>query len=258
MNGFVKINGANLYYEMAGEGASLVFIHGFSLDNRIWNEQFNYFSKSHRVLKYDLRGFGKSDLPGENNYSHIYDLKSLLDMFELSEVTLIGLSLGGSIATQFTIKFPDYVKKLILVDSDLDGFERKMKTGLRNRGLSIEEAKRAWLSHPLLHYASHNSKSRDLLFEIVKDYSGWHWKNEDKAVSIFPPSIYCLNLIQCPTLIIIGQYDISDFHHIASVLNENIRDSKKVVINNAGHLSNLEMPSDFTDCLNTYFRADEF
>lgn len=61
--GFADINGTHLYYEIAGSGPSLVFIHGFTLDNRMWDDQFEVFAQHYRVLRYDARGFGKSALP---------------------------------------------------------------------------------------------------------------------------------------------------------------------------------------------------
>lgn len=257
MIGYIKLNNANFFYEITGKGSPLVFLHGFSLDSRIWNPQFDFFSKRYQVLRYDLRGFGKSDLPIDQDYSHIFDLKAILDTLHLSKICLVGLSLGGSIATQFTINFPEYVNSLVLVDSDLDGFRKEMRVGLYEKKLCITEAKKIWLSDPLLKYALLNSNSRELLLEIVNNYSGWHWVNKDKSINTYPKSINRLNLICCPTLIIIGQYDIPDYHRISEVFHKNIKSSEMIIINNAGHLSNIEMPLTFNDYLYKFLESNQ-
>ena len=79
-SGLAEVNDTCLYYEVAGTGPPLVLIHGFTLDTRMWDDQFEAFSKHHRVVRYDLRGYGQSALPvlGEG-YSHADDLRALLD-----------------------------------------------------------------------------------------------------------------------------------------------------------------------------------
>ena len=64
-SGYAEVNGTRLYYELAGEGDPIVLIHGFTLDTRMWDDQFNEFASNHRVLRYDLRGYGKSAKPSD-------------------------------------------------------------------------------------------------------------------------------------------------------------------------------------------------
>ena len=59
-SGIASVNGTKLYYEQAGQGPTLVFIHGFSLDSRMWDDQFETFARDYHVIRYDLRGFGRS------------------------------------------------------------------------------------------------------------------------------------------------------------------------------------------------------
>ena len=61
--GFVETNGTQLYYETMGEGHPLVLIHGGYMDRRMWDDQFVVFAQHYRVIRYDVRGFGKSELP---------------------------------------------------------------------------------------------------------------------------------------------------------------------------------------------------
>src|SRR5215471_9330956 len=93
--GFVQVNKARLYYEKAGSGNAVIFVHGFALDCRMWNENFFELAKQFHVVRYDARGFGKSDLPTDEPYSHHEDLNILLRQLGISNACFIGLSMGG-------------------------------------------------------------------------------------------------------------------------------------------------------------------
>jgi pimeloyl-ACP methyl ester carboxylesterase len=119
--GFVETNGTKLYYEMLGEGHPLVLLHGGYMDRRMWDDQFAVFAQSYQVIRYDIRGFGKSALP-QVPYADRQDLYNLLTFLGVSKVYLLGLSLGGEIALDFTLEYPDMVDALILVGSPVSGY----------------------------------------------------------------------------------------------------------------------------------------
>ncbi|MEK7328872.1 MAG: alpha/beta hydrolase, partial [Chloroflexota bacterium] len=96
--GFAEVNGTRLYYEVAGSGQPLVLIHGFSLDTRMWGDQFETFARHYQVVRYDLRGFGQSAVPSNEPYTHADDLNNLLHYLKIDSVHLVGLSLGGGVA----------------------------------------------------------------------------------------------------------------------------------------------------------------
>ena len=72
-SGFAKVNATKLYYEILGEGHPLVLIHGGLMDRRMWDHQFNLFAKDYKVIRYNLRGYEKSDVP-KDKFSHMNDL----------------------------------------------------------------------------------------------------------------------------------------------------------------------------------------
>jgi pimeloyl-ACP methyl ester carboxylesterase len=111
--GFAEINGTRLHYEIKGKGHTIVLIHGGLADSRLWDDQFTKFSKNFRVIRYDLRGFGKSDFP-VGAFSHVEDLYALLKFLKVEKVSLVGLSLGGIIAADFTLEHPETVEALVL------------------------------------------------------------------------------------------------------------------------------------------------
>ena len=121
VQGVATMNDGSLYYEVTGDGPPLVFLHGFSVDHRMWDSQVDFFAQHHQVIRYDLRGFGRSSLPTEP-YAHVDDLRALLDHLQLTQATLVGLSRGGSVALDFTLTYPQRVDKLVLVDSVLGGY----------------------------------------------------------------------------------------------------------------------------------------
>ena len=120
--GFIEVNGTRLYYEMAGAGDAVVFLHGFTLDTRMWDDQFERFAEQYHVIRYDLRGFGQSAVPTDAPYAHFDDLKALLDALGIEQAHLVGLSKGGGVALDFALAFPTYVRGLVLIDSILGGF----------------------------------------------------------------------------------------------------------------------------------------
>ena len=108
-DGYLDIDGSSLYYEEVGAGNPVVLLHGFSLDCRMWDAQWEFLRNRYRVLRYDLRGFGKSAPPTTKPYTHAGDLFALIDHLGLERVDLIGLSLGGGAAINAAILCPDRV-----------------------------------------------------------------------------------------------------------------------------------------------------
>ena len=92
-SGFAEVNGTRIYYEVAGSGHPLVLIHGFTLDARMWDDQFETFAQYCQVIRYDMRGFGKSafPVPGES-YTHADDLKALLEHLGIAHAYVLDRS----------------------------------------------------------------------------------------------------------------------------------------------------------------------
>src|SRR5205085_12090769 len=121
VSGFADVNHTRLYFEVAGNGPALVLIHGSMVDTRMWDNQFEVFAQHYRVVRYDVRGFGKSALPTET-FSHADDLKALLDFLGIAQAHILGLSMGGGIAINFALTYPEMTRTLIVVDSTLAGY----------------------------------------------------------------------------------------------------------------------------------------
>jgi len=117
-----KINEVELYYDLKGEDAPIVFIHGLGASSLLWLPQIDPFSKHFKVIAYDMRGHGLSDVPtrGYSIEQHTEDLRALLDYLGISRANVCGLSMGGMIALEFTLRYMTRVNKLMLTGTTAD------------------------------------------------------------------------------------------------------------------------------------------
>lgn len=251
-SGFAEVNGTRLYYEAAGAGDALVFMHGFTLDRRMWDDQFAVFFEHYRVLRYDLRGFGKSHVPTDQPYGHEDDLKHLLDGLNIERAHVVALSLGGQVAVELALQYPERVRSLVLADSTLAGVafspEWDAITGAlfeTGRTQGVQAAMQAWFDHPLFAATRQNTAVWMRVAQIVGDYSGWAFVNSDPAVSPQPPAVKRLHTITHPALVLIGERDVPDFQHVADLLAKGIPNAHKALLPGVGHMSNMEDPTGF-------------
>ena len=256
--GFAEVNGTRLYYEIQGAGPALVLIHGNILDHRMWEDQFSHFAQRYSVLRYDARGFGRSALPPSAPYDHADDLRALLRTLGTDHAAILGLSMGGRIAVNFAIRYPEATDALIAVDAGLDGyaFERPLLADViaQARCSGVDAARAVWQAHPLLAPASQKPKVAKQLAEMTATYTGWHWLHADPQRSPSPAAIKRLATIRAPTLIVVGERDLSDFHRIAEVLADGIPGAERVVLPGAGHFANMEAPTEFNNVVLSFLQ----
>jgi len=253
--GWLQVKGGELFFECAGEGEPVAFLHGFGLDLRTWIPQWEAFHSAFRVIRYDLRGFGRSSLPPAHDYSHEDDLKLLLSHLDAGPAHIVGLSMGGRMALRFATAYPEMVRSLVLADSALDGYAWSDDWQARWKAMCasakagrVAEAKRQWLEHPLfdsartLHCAS-------LLSAMIDDYSGWHWQHSDTARTPTPALTGRLQEICSPSLVITGSHDVPDFQAIAELLARGLPRARREIIEGSGHIVNLEAADTFNNVL---------
>ena len=112
------IDGVEIYYDSHGDGFPLVWCHEFAGDYRSWDDQVRFFSRRYRVITYNARGYPPSDVPDDPDaYSQersVEDLKGLLDHLGIENAHIGGLSMGGSVALHFGIRYPKMARSLIV------------------------------------------------------------------------------------------------------------------------------------------------
>lgn len=255
--GFVDISNGKLFYQKTGTGTPLIFLHGNCLDHRMWEEQMNYFSTSFTCIAVDLRGFGKSSVPGLEPYSFHADIDSLLGSLHIEEpVVLIALSMGGKAAVNFALAYPGKTKALVLADVAVDGyrFEEFILKPIYDAGMQkgIDTANQLFLDHPIFLTAKKDAAVFTRLREMILSYSGWQWAHKNPIQGLTPPAIEQLEKIKMPVLIITGEKDIRDFQQIADILHKNIKHSLKKQIPDAGHMCNMENPVIFNSTISDF------
>lgn len=249
--GMAKVNDTQLYYEVAGDGPPLVLIHGFLLDTRMWDDQFEAFAQHYRTVRYDVRGFGKSALPTDAAYSPVDDLKSLLLHLGITQAHIVGLSMGGGIAIDFAIVHPEMTITLIAADPLLGGYTTSELDAtiapVAERAVIAggKAANALLLNHVIFVPAREQLQVYTRLRTILAENSGWHWVNSDPQIELEPLAVERLQEIAAPTLILVGERDMADFHAITAILQQKIRNAALVILPGAGHMSNMEAPTLF-------------
>src|SRR5262245_38944331 len=107
-NGKIEVTGGSLYYEMAGAGPTVVFCHAGVSDRRLWDEQWEPFAQNFHVIRFDARGFGKSDA-ATGPVARRQDLYELLKGLGVEKAHLVGCSMSGEIVIDFTLEHPEMV-----------------------------------------------------------------------------------------------------------------------------------------------------
>jgi 3-oxoadipate enol-lactonase len=254
-SGHVRLPDGELFYQMRGHGEPLVFIHGFSLDSRMWAGQVEHFCRSYRTLCYDVRGFGKSSKP-LTQFTHHEDLKSLLESLQLEKVHLVGFSMGGRIALNFALHYPDSVESLAVFASNLEGarFDLRFQPDPHD----IEVTKRSWLSHELFSSLHRYPELQRVVAAMVNDYSGWHWKHASLENSPEVKTIDRLHEIETRTLVVVGDADVEHAQTIARTLNSGLPNVATHTIPDCGHMLTLEVPDTCSRLLEKHLHSQSF
>jgi pimeloyl-ACP methyl ester carboxylesterase len=256
----LSVEGAEIHYETEGGGPPVVLVHGLGLDTRMWDDQVAGLRDIATLVRFDLRGHGTSSAPAlDVPYSHSHDLLALLDHLGIASALLVGLSLGGRVVLQAALTAPERVRRLVLLDSVLDGIEWDEKSAqamiaVRDAGATrgVKAANDLWLAHPLFSAARRNPALAARLASMVGGYSGIAWTGDDPARPLSPRPIDVLEEVAAPTLVVVGDLDVPCFLTMADVLASRIPGARKTVVPDAGHMVNMEAP----EAINELLRKD--
>ena len=265
MEGLAEVNGTRLYYEAAGSGETLVLVHGNEGDRRHWDFQFMPLAKEFKVIRYDVRGYGKSALPNpETPYSDYEDLKALLDHLDINRGHICGLSMGSRIVVDFAIAYPDMCKSLISVGPWASGYGSNdfkspaadslftvMATtaSIAKEKGSKEAVDYFWTGNRIFKNTIRSTKTLDHMKMVGYDYSFWGYINKSKQQTLQPNAIIQLDKIKIPTLIITAEYDLQACKEVAEIMERKIPVSKIVSLEKAGHIMNVDKPDEFNEVL---------
>lgn len=263
-SGLANVNGAQLYYEVAGIGETFVMIHAGIADSRQWDSAFHYFAQQYRVICYDMRGYGKSE-PVDGEFSHMADLTALLNHLEVQQsVILMGCSMGGGLAMDFVLSYPARSKALIMVGAGPGGLELDIPSPAKfaeaekaynnqDWDLLAEIETQIWFDGLSRTPDEVDQMARQLAYEMNRTALTHEVKGLGKRLpNIQPPAAQRLHELKLPVLIIVGTHDIPYMLAAANHMVEYITGAEKTVIENAAHLPNMDKPSEFQRIISTF------
>ena len=252
--GFAEVNGTRLYYEVAGSGHRVILNHGIPSDTRVWDDQFDVFAEHYQVVRYDMRGFGRSDVP-RDDFSTTEDLKALHEYLGGGRACVVGHSVGGAVAIGFALTYPEVTDALVLADATAPGYprpeervrlEQKVRTTAREVG--PQAANQLFGSFFPRSKKPHVAARLD---QILDDCSGWHWLDGSLSRSDpnFPepdrPDVEILGEVRLPTLVLVG--DEPYFQARAEYLCQCIPGAEIEIFPDSGHHLMMEYPDRFNE-----------
>lgn len=257
---FLDVDGSKIYYEECGAGPQVVvLIHDGIAHSVVWDAVWPEFCKQFHAIRYDRRGYGRS--PATTRwYYETDDLQALLRALQVKRAALVGSSHGGEIAINFTLEHPSMVEQLVLVGAVVGGygfsdqfFDRGIKNSAPYDKKDVAGLVANWANDKYLLAADHNDAKKKL-WEILTA-SPQDLTHDDMARPA-RPAVERLNEIRVPTLILVGDQDIPDVHAHAGVIENGIPHSRRVVVEDAGHLMYLEKPEQFSRLVINFLQAN--
>jgi pimeloyl-ACP methyl ester carboxylesterase len=258
MEGVLELpDGATLAFEDVGEGPAVTLLHPGLWDMRTWEPQVApLLDAGFRVLRYDLRGYGRSSRPVPGApYSHVRDAVGLLDARGVRATALVGCSMGGGIALDLTLTHPERVWALVPVASALPGFEPSQEEDdwWDDVAAPIEEALEAGdldraqhlrlelLWAPLGTDDEAGRRIRDIAFDNLHELA----MDESGAEDLDPPPARRLHEIDVPTLVVKAEHDPAYSRRQSDLIAAGVVDGRIVQLEGADHVANLRRPEAF-------------
>jgi 3-oxoadipate enol-lactonase len=258
------INGWSTDYNTYGEASGLpvVFIHGFPFSQEMWRSQVDEFSGDYRVITYDVRGHGESEV-GDGQYTiefFVDDLLALLDHLRIEKAVVVGLSMGGYIALRAIERNPERFKGLALCDtrSEADPNEGKIKRAGNIKSVRTDGVKKYAEGFVRAVFApqtfERNPEAIKFIRNIIENTSPISIAGTLLALASRTDTTESLSKINVPTLILVGEHDALTPVSAAKSMSEKIRQSELHIISDTAHLSNLEKPEEFNKHLSGFLR----
>jgi len=239
-------DGTKIYYEVHGDGPSLILTHGYSSTSAMWKGQVEALSKHHRLILWDMRGHGQSDYPeNPSAYSEaltVGDIAALLDEVGAKKAIVGGLSLGGYMSLAFYRAHPERVSALLIIDTG-PGFKKDDAREVWNKRALDTAARFEREGLEVLKSASRERSSvshRDAT-GLARAARGMLTQRDARVIEVLPE-------IKVPSLVVVGADD-TPFLAASDYMAAKIPGAQKVVIPAAGHAVNIDQPQAFIEAV---------
>jgi pimeloyl-ACP methyl ester carboxylesterase len=273
-----KHSKSKLYYEEAGQGETIILLHAKAVDCRMWDDVYFKLARKYHVIRYDMRGYGKSDFPEIGlGYLHADDLKNLMDALDIEQANLVGLSMGGNALADFIALYPERVKTATLTSGAMTNYpdrssapkwavkiyndtvftvqcqevKKNMKIGLAKLK---DNRKKAMKSVSGKHY---QSIKKDLN-KMIDDWQGWQLLHPetDAFIGDQADSLISKQKVHPPLLFLIGRYDYEDSKRSMQRMASLCPGSRIQIMSEAGHFTAMECPKEFVEHLEAFIEKN--
>ncbi len=253
--GFAPVNGAQLYYEVAGKGQPVILLHAGVADGRLWDDQFAIFAEQYRTIRFDLRGFGRSAMPA-GRFSNYDDVAGLLDFLQVARAMVVGISFGGKIAIDFALAYPQRVAALVLGAPSVGGTqpseriiqfweaeEAAMEQG--DLDTAVELNLRLWVDGPQRQPDEVNPTVRQKVGQMQREIFQMDIPEDVEEERLEPAANGRLAEITAPTLVLVGNLDLPETIEQAAWLASEIPNGQHSIMSGVAHMMNMETPARF-------------
>lgn len=269
-SGYLHTQGAPLYYEIAGpeqpvSDIPILFIHAGVADCRMWDEQFAAFASDYQLIRYDLRGFGKSSFPARR-FANYEDPSLLLGYLNITRAHVVACSFGGKIAIDLALTNPDSVASLTLVAPSLGGLKpaeevvhfSQQEDALLEKGDlagATELNMRMWVDGPKRSPEEVDPTVRQHVYDMQYQAIGVEQPEEAEEIKLDPPACERLSEITAPTLAIVGDLDLPSRFDIVSQLIDGMPNIQTLTLVGGAHMVTMERPEAFNKALRDFIQS---
>ena len=255
--GYVTMShGGRMYYEAEGEGEPILFLHGHTLDMRMWEPQLEAFKHDYRVIRVDFCGYGHSSDQEEGvQFTYVDDVVTLLDSLRLDRVHLVGLSMGSFVASEMVALHSDRLITALLASGNIrkrkgpsepmDSIESAKRdaeiAAIREQG--VDNWKRDWIEQLITGGGSNSESIRESLTQQIMDWNGLQLLHKEARLYYGYEAWDSLKARQpeLPVLILSGEQE----HKGKNPMLPYLPNGRQVIIPDCGHMSNMERPEEF-------------
>jgi pimeloyl-ACP methyl ester carboxylesterase len=256
-----RLNGISISYQVEGEGEPLVMIMGFTGGRSGWMPQIRFFKKYYRVVTFDNRGVGKSDKPPGPYSTRMMadDTVKVMDVLGIDRAHIMGISMGGMIAQELAINYPQRVMKLVLASTYARQDETSGDTAEQAKFLQLSAEKKVGAMVSLAFNRPFYRFTFGLLGRVQTKFMG-----ASARVGIVGQSEACLrhdtlerlSSITAPTLVIVGTGDRIIKPVSSEVIAGKIPNAKLVEVEGGSHYFSFEMKNVFNQQVLSFLKGD--